>query len=391
MKPQKIYGKIILNSRKEKTIEISVKCDIGIFSASSPSGKSKGSSEEKEFLVSAEKDIELINNLSHDLCEVEIEKFSDLKKIEEIVRGKIGANTLYSLEVALIKATAAEQEKELWQFLNENARKIPIPIGNCIGGGLHTIWYKKPEFQEFLIIPKNEVFADAVFLMKRAHEEIGKIIKEKGIKAKLNDENAWSAPLTNVQALQLLSDVRDKLEIESGCKIYTGIDVASSTFYNSTKKSYVYSDKMLNREEQIEMLLSLKEKFNLHYLEDPLYENDFEGFSQLRRKALGCLIVSDDLTTTHYDRVKKAIENGSINALIIKPNQCGSLIEVNRVLKIAKENNIKIIFSHRSGETMDYALADLAFAAEADFIKTGIIGREREIKLKRLISIEKEI
>jgi enolase len=137
----------------------------------------------------------------------------------------------------------------------------------------------------------------------------------------------------------------------------------------------------------------LIERYNLVYVEDPLDEEDFSGFKELMAKIKNkdTMIVGDDLTTTNIHRTERAFRAGAINAMIIKPNQIGSLIEVKKVVEFCKKNKIKTIFSHRSGETMDYILADLAFGFQADYIKTGIYGRERLIKLKRLIDIEKKM
>ena len=148
---------------------------------------------------------------------------------------------------------------------------------------------------------------------------------------------------------------------------------------------------MLKRDEteQLGYLSNLIKNYNLLYIEDPFHEEDFENFAKLLKKFPDSLIVGDDLTVTNSKRLQKAIEMKSINAIIVKPNQCGSLIEVKKVCEMAKENNIKIVFSHRSGETTENILADLAFGFQADFFKCGITGKEREAKIKRLIEIER--
>ena len=136
---------------------------------------------------------------------------------------------------------------------------------------------------------------------------------------------------------------------------------------------------------------NLIKNFNIYYIEDPFDETDFEGFAKLLKRFPDRLIVGDDLTTTNLKRLEKAIKMKSINAIIVKPNQIGSLIEVKEVCELAKKNNVKIVFSHRSGETEETILADLAFGFQADFFKCGITGREREAKIKRLVEIEKGV
>lgn len=393
---KEINAKIILNSRQEKTIEIIIKTDDGIFAASTPSGKSKGANEKEAYKNTVEDDVKKILELSDKLEEVNIEHFSDLQQIENITRGGlIGANTLYALEIALLKAAAASQGKQLWQFLNPNAKKFPFPIGNVIGGGLHSqeLSGLKLDFQEFLIIPKARNFSDNVFLMRKAHGICHDVLKERKALGKLNDEGAWTTSLNNEEALEILAKVRDQLEQESGEDIDTGLDVAASTFYDKGVELYNYKnpEQSLTREEQIEHISGLVENFEVKYIEDPIQEEDFQGFGSMKDRCGGCFITGDDLTVTQASRLSQAIKEDSVNAVIIKPNQVGSLIEVNKILKLAKNYNLKTIFSHRSGETLDYALADLAFASGADFVKFGVYGKEREIKLNRLISIEKEV
>jgi enolase len=167
--------------------------------------------------------------------------------------------------------------------------------------------------------------------------------------------------------------------------------VAASSFYK--RKKYAYENPMLNRtkEEHFSYLSNLIKNYGLFYIEDGFEEEDFESFATLLKKFPDILIVGDDLTATNLKRFEKAIEMKSINAIIVKPNQNGSLISVKNVCALAKKNSIKIVFSHRSGETEESILADLAFGFGADFFKSGITGKEREAKIKRFIKIEKKL
>jgi len=177
-----------------------------------------------------------------------------------------------------------------------------------------------------------------------------------------------------------------------------GVDMASSGFYKNGKYNYKNPEVDLNKKHQILYIKELINRYKLFYVEDPLDENDFSGFKELLKEInkaknpsnKNCLIVGDDLTTTNPDRLKKAIRTKSINAIIIKPNQIGSLLKVKEVIDTAKKNKIKTIISHRSGETKDNTIADLAIAWNCDFIKTGIYGKVRKAKLKRVIEIEKD-
>jgi enolase len=382
---KEVKARIVLDSRNEKTIQVIIKTKLGKFKTSAPSGKSTGKYEAKPYYKSLEQDIDFINKLDKE--KLVIEKFEDLKKVERFINGKIGANTLFSLEASLLKAAAKENKKELWNFLNPNAKKIPKAIGNAIGGGVHSKdkEIKKPDFQEFLFIADGISFKECVKLNEIAY----KIIKRKLSANKRNDECAWKSTRTNEEILETMEDVRETIKDKYKKKIDIGIDIASSSFFNKTY-NYKNPKKELNKKEQINYIKLLVEKSNLLYVEDPLEENDFNGFSELKKKT-NCLIVGDDLTVTNPIRFKKAIKLKSINAIIVKPNQVGSLLKVKEIIHLAKKHNIKTIISHRSGETKDDTIADLGVAWNCDFIKTGIYGKVRKAKLKRIIKIEKRL
>jgi len=383
-----VSAKELLDSRKEKTILVSIKTDSGkIFRASSPSGKSTGKYEVKPYKKSLEEDIITIKKFKEYFFDEIIEKFDDLKRVEDILDGHIGANTLFAFESAVLKAIAQEKKKEVWEVINPDARKskkFPRLVGNCIGGGKHSeINGKKPDFQEFLLIPDSKSPEKSQEINKKAKEKTEFLIKEKNknFKKEKNDEDAWMISMNEKEILEVLNKLNLPL----------GIDVASSGFYK--RKKYHYENPMLKREEeeQLGYIGNLIKNYNLLYVEDPFHEEDFENFAKLLKKFPDSLIVGDDLTVTNSKRLQRAVKMKSINAIIVKPNQCGSLLEVKRVCEIAKENNIKIIFSHRSGETEETILADLAFGFQADFFKCGITGKEREAKIKRLIEIEKRL
>lgn len=387
MKIKEISARVILDSRKEETIEIGTRTSFGVFSASAPYGKSRGKHEAPAFIKNVEDDIKTIVDISGKITQIDIEKFDDLKKIEEIASG-IGANSIFALETSILKALAFEQGKELWQVINPAARRIPHPVGNIIGGGMHVQASVKPDFQEFLVIPRTRKFVDDIFLMKKIHENMGKILEARKAKQGMSDENAWATNLGNEEVLQLLDEERRNIESETGEKIELGVDIAGSTFYS---KEYIYKNpyKRLSREDQINYIASLASRFNLFYIEDPLDEEDFSGFAKFKEK-VKCLVVGDDLTTSNPERFLKAVKSKSINAVIIKPNQYGSLVKIKKLVDGCKKFGIITIMSHRSGETLDNALADLAFAFQTEFIKAGAVGKERDVKLKRMIEIEKQ-
>jgi enolase len=382
MQFKKIEAKAIPDSRRQGTIQVTVETDKKFVSAA-PSGKSKGRYEARPYYKSLKEDIEFINNIKR-WDKIKIEEFKDLKEIEGFVNGKIGANSLFALEASILKALAGEQKQELWEYLVRGKPTMPYPVGNSIGGGLHTdIKGQKADFQEFLFINKAKKFFDRVFINRQAYILAGKKLNSREV----NDEGAWKTHLDDEKILDIMNQVKEEIKDKLGERIELGLDVAASTFYNG--KEYFHKNKpmRLSKGQHIRYMTKLIKEKDVFYAEDPLEEEDFYGFSELRKTQ--SMIVGDDLTVTNLTRLKKAIQNQSINAMIVKPNQNGSLLKVKEIIDFCRKNDIKTIISHRSGETNDYTIADLAAAWKTDFIKTGVFGREREAKLNRLIKIEK--
>lgn len=374
---KEVRAKKIKDSRGEFTIEASINgCK-----ASSPSGKSTGKYETLCWNKSIDWNINAINNLK-ELKNIKITSFSDLKKVELLIKKKFkfkdakqfGANALFALESAILKALAKENHKQLWEIINPHAKAMPIPVGNAIGGGLHSHNKDHPVFQEFLIIPKGKRISQNVAVMEDIYNRLKIMTRSNSI----NDEGALQVSLTDEEVLHLLHHFKDKVNI--------GIDCAASSIYDDC--FYAYNKLLFSENMQVKYMNHLINLYDIFYLEDPISEEDFNDFSRIIKKHL---VVGDDLTATHIDRLKKAIENNSINAMIIKPNQNGSLLELAEIFKLCKSNNIKTVLSHRSGETLDDALADYAFAFQADFIKCGIATKWRKAKLNRLIDIEKSL
>jgi enolase len=378
-----VSGKTILDSRNEKTVLVTIKTNVGEFSASSPSGKSTGKFEAKPYKKNIEEDIKKVEQLSDYFSDEIMEKFDDLRRIEDIVEGQIGANTIFALESAILKAIAKENKKEVWELINDKAKKFPRLVGNCIGGGKHSSIERKPDFQEFLLIPNLKSVEENFERNKKAKKEVKEILtkEDRKFKGEKNDEDAWMTQLTEKEILEILRKEN----------VPMGIDVAASGFYK--RKNYNYENPKFKRDEkdQLEYMSNLLKNFHLYYVEDPFDEENFESFAELLKRFPDRLIVGDDLTTTNLKRLEKAIKMKSINGIIVKPNQIGSLMEVQEVCELAKKKNIKIVFSHRSGETDENIIADLAFGFQADFLKCGITGKEREIKIKRLIEIEENL
>jgi enolase len=398
---QEVKPVLIRNSRKEKTIQIEVKTFEGKFFASAPSGKSKGKSEVAPYnskgIVRSMKMLKVFCKKLENKNFM-IKKVDDLKQLVELMKrfearfGNFGGNVYYAIETAFLKAAAANTKRELWELINDDVNeglkpKMPMPIGNCIGGGLHSkkIKGKRPDFQEFLLIPREKTYSHAVTVNLRAYEYARKLLRANT----KNDENAWMTAKTNEEVLDILKLVGKKY------KLRIGLDVAASSFYE--KGYYRYQNKELIRDkvDQSDYIEKLIKKYNLFYVEDGMQEEDFSGFKELlnlvKEEKKKTMIVGDDLTTTNIRLVRRAINSGSINAMIVKPNQIGSIMEVKKVVEFCKKHDIKMIFSHRSGETMDDSLADYCVGFGGQFMKAGIFGRERLIKMRRVMEIEKRL
>lgn len=380
-----VSGEVMKDSRGQDTILVTLATTVGIVSASAPNGKSTGKHEVPSYKKSLDKDIEALERFSDYFSDEIIGKFEDLRRIEDIVDGHIGGNTLFALESAVLKALSLEQKRPIWQLINPKASSFPRLMGNCIGGGKHSEAYTKkhPDFQEFLLVPTTDSPREAYAENKATKKRVRKTLEQqdKKFSSKMNDEKAWVTSLSEKEALDLLS--------EEGVPL--ALDVAASSFYK--RKHYHYTNPPMKRtvEEQLMFLSLLLDHHPIVSVEDPFFEEDFESYAALLKKFPDRMIVGDDLTVTSSQRLKKAIDKKAVNALIVKPNQCGSLLEVQRVVDLAKKHKIKTIFSHRSGETEETILADLAVGFGADFFKCGIEGDVREKKIKRLVQIEKEV
>ncbi len=418
---KEIIPSFVKNSRGERSVQIEIATYEGKFKCSAPSGKSKGKSEVASYNAKGiERSMKMLRVFCPKLKHKNfiIKRIAHLKQIVELMRrfeakfGRFGGNVSYVMEGVFLKAAAADNGKELWEFINDDVNdglrpKMPMPVGNCIGGGLHskTINGKRPDFQEFLLIPKEKTFGRAVTVNLRAYEYSKKLIASSygirdsgfGIRSRFrewrrerNDEGAWLTGMNNEEVLEILKRVAKRY------KLRIGLDVAASTFYDKIYYRYKNKDLIRDKVDQADYIERLVKKFGIFYVEDGMQEEDFSGFKEISNgiaeiKKSKTLIVGDDLTTTNLKRVYRAVRGEAINAVIIKPNQIGSILEVKKIVEFCKKNNIVMIFSHRSGETMDNILADYCVGFGGQFIKTGIFGRERLIKLKRVMDIERTL
>ena len=399
-KISKINIRKIIDSRGNPTIEVEIFDDKNLFGrAAAPSGASKGSFEVKDYPEGGI-DTGISNFRSNVLSKLLGMELASQEKFDNALHeidgsenfANIGGNITIATSLAYAKASALSEGKELYEFVNKNNSKLklPSPLGNIIGGGKHAI--NGTTMQEFLSVSSGKNYVSSAFANIGVHKKVSELLKIKfpSLSLGLGDEKAWVAPLTDMEALEILSSAINTIKERSGVDIRIAVDLAASEFFKNEK--YIYKNKELTTDEQIDFVAELAEKFNIKILEDPLHEGDFEGFAKLTKKIGGkTLIVGDDLFVTNKKRLEDGIQKGSANAILIKPNQIGTLTDMIDTVKLAKKSNYQTVISHRSGETEDTTIAQLAVGLDIGYIKTGTIGGERTAKHNELIRIEESI
>lgn len=314
-------------------------------------------------------------------------------------KGMLGANAILPVSMAVCKAAAVSSSKPLFAYLRQFIRsenlplKIPSPAFNLINGGKHG--QGNLDFQEFLLIPAtSKTFTQSLEMAVAVYESLREVLRNSNASTLIGDEGGFAPSLaTNLDGLAILKQATQQLNLRFGFDVYFGLDVAANTLY--ADHAYKLKDRQasLSSEEFIAYFEELNKEFHLLYLEDPLAEDDWEGWMNLLTKlASQTLIVGDDLTTTNPYRLQMAIDKKAITSIVIKPNQIGTVIEALAVVEVARHSNLKIIVSHRSGETNDDFIADFAVGVGADYVKFGAPARgERIVKYNRLLAIERSL
>lgn len=373
---KKIKAKVILDSRKRPTVEVEVTTEKGTFMASCPSGASTGKTE--AVVLPARKAMANVNKVIAKKL-IGLDEVNQ-KKIDKMLirldgtknKKKLGANAILPVSVAVCRAGAKAKKVPLYKYVNGRLREMPKPCFNIINGGAHA--KNKLDVQEFMIIPQYKLFKDNFRIGKLIYKKLGRILKKelKLKKIQIGDEGGYSpAKLSNIhQALDYI------LQASKGYKVKIGLDVAAT---------------QLKEQYDLDFYEKLTKRYPIAFLEDPFEETDKKNFKKIT-KQLGkkIIIVGDDFLTTNAKRIKKSRK--ACNGIIIKPNQIGTVTETIKAVDLARKYKWETVVSHRSGETMDSFIADLAVAINSDFIKSGAPGpKERLIKYERLLKIEKAI
>ncbi len=304
---------------------------------------------------------------------------------------RIGGNLAVAVSLANAKASAQAAGQPLFRYLGgPGAKKMPFPFGNVIGGGRHAVG--GTTIQEYMVVSQGPTVAGNVFANARVHRLLMEALTKKfpGEPLGRGDEGAWVATLEDEEALGLLADTCKTVQKEVGFPVRPAMDLAASEFFKDGK--YRYRRHALTPDEQIDFLVRLTKDYGVYSFEDPLDEEDFGGFAQLT-KEIGkkAVIIGDDLYCTNVDRLRKGIAVHAGNAILIKPNQIGTLTETRATVETARKAGFETVVSHRSGETTDDTIAHLAVAFGSLGIKTGTVGGERIAKLNELIRIEEEL
>ncbi|HJJ99476.1 MAG TPA: phosphopyruvate hydratase [Methanocorpusculum sp.] len=385
----------ILDSRGNETIEAEIlTASGGCGRACAPSGASTGIYEAKvrpcsEAITDAQA------RLVPELIDLDAQ---DQRTFDETLRkvdttddlSSIGSNIAVALSLANAKAAASALNMELFQYFSGTfVDQTPLPLGNVIGGGAHAV--DAADIQEFLVVPTGAATtAEAVFTNARVHKTVKEILVAHGKGCGKGDEGAWAPHISDAEAFEIVADAANKVQDETGIEIRMGLDVASSEMWKRDLERYVYKNAKRTTEEQIAYIAELVDQYNLIYVEDPIQEEDFEGFAQMTEEVCGrdTLICGDDLFVTNAKRLQEGIDFKAGNCVLIKPNQVGTLTDTFKTIRLAHENGYKTVMSHRSGETTDTTIAHLGTAFNCCFLKCGIVGGERIAKLNELIRIE---
>ena len=385
----------IIDSRGNSTVEADISTNDGFGRAAAPAGASTGTFEAQAW---PENNVDLgITNARKKLVPLltgipanDQKAFDDIIKNEDGTKNlqNVGGNISVALSLACAKAAADSKNIPLFEHVSKTkSYSIPAPMSNVLGGGAHAIG--GTDIQEYLVTSFDNDVNTAIETNAAVHKEVAKILKEKfpNIALGKGDEGAWVAPLENVEALELVTKAVDNVHRETGVEIRTGLDVAASEFYKNGK--YVYKEQTLTPEEQVDFMLGLIEEYDLHSVEDPLDQNDFQSWASLTDQT-DSLIIGDDLYVTNSERLKQGIDMKSTNSILIKPNQIGTLTDTIKTVELAKNSDMATVISHRSGETTDTSIAHLGVAFESHAIKTGIMGGERIAKLNELVRISEK-
>src|SRR5690349_1528715 len=410
---ESIHARQILDSRGNPTVEVDVITESGAFGrAAVPSGASTGTHEAVELRDGDKKKFlgkgvqKAVENVNTKIAE-EIVGFSvyDQNLIDKIMleldgtpnKGNLGANAILGTSLAVAKAAAIEAGLPLYRYIGGvNANTLPVPMMNILNGGSHAD--NSIDFQEFMVMPVNaDTFSESLRMGTEIFHTLKKVLHDAGLSTNVGDEGGFAPNIkSNEEAIEMVLKAIEKAGFKPGVDVFIAMDAASSEFYDSKTNTYTFkkSDgKKLKSEEMVEYWAKWAKKYPIISIEDGMAEDDWDGWKGLTDKiGKSVQLVGDDLFVTNVTRLQDGIDKGVANSILVKVNQIGSLTETIDAVNLAKRNAYKSVMSHRSGETEDSTIADLAVALNTGQIKTGSASRsDRMAKYNQLIRIEEEL
>ena len=407
MKIIDVIGREILDSRGNPTVEVDVILENGIVGrAAVPSGASTGEREALELRDGDKsrylgkgvlKAVENVNGPLRDLVigmDASDQKGLDYAMIEldgTETKSKFGANAILGISMAAMKASAIEAGKPLYRYIGDGT-VLPRPMMNIINGGAHAD--NKLDFQEFMIIPQRDTIKERLRVGAEVFHNLKKVLNEKGLATGVGDEGGFAPDLqSNSEGFDLIMEAIEKAGYKPGVDVCMGIDVAASEFYKDGKYNLVGEGRSLTTDELIDFYEELISKYPIISIEDPVDENDWDGFQKITERIGDKIqLVGDDLFVTNKKCLQMGINHHAGNAILLKVNQIGTITETLETIELARNNGYATIISHRSGETEDTTIADLAVGLNLGQIKTGSMSRtDRICKYNQLLRIEEEL
>ncbi len=401
-----VIGREILDSRGNPTVEVDVILESGVMGrAAVPSGASTGEREALELRDGGTrymgKGVETaVRNVNTELRDLVIGMDAlDQRTLDEAMirldgtetKARLGANAILGVSMAAMKAAAQYKGLPLYRYIG-NGTTLPVPMMNIINGGAHAD--NSLDFQEYMIIPQRETIKERVRVGAEVFHNLKKVLNEKGYATGVGDEGGFAPDLkSNSEGFELIMEAIRKAGYEPGKDVCLGIDVAASEFYKDGRYVLAGEGKSLTTEELIAYYEELVSKYPIISIEDPVDENDWAGFRLITEK-LGSRIqlVGDDLFVTNKKCLQMGIDNHAGNAILLKVNQIGTITETLETIELARQNGYRTVISHRSGETEDTTIADLAVGLDLGQIKTGSLSRtDRICKYNQLMRIEEEL
>ena len=407
-----IYGREVLDSRGNPTVEVEVSLDDGSYGrATVPSGASTGAFEAVELRDPDDPRylgkgvLRAVEHVNEEIADALVGmEATDQRAIDQTLieldgtpnKGKLGANAILGASLACAKAAADSTELTLYSYLGGvNAHLLPTPMMNILNGGAHAD--NTVDIQEFMIMPVGaETFTEGLRWCAEIYHTLKKVLKERGLSTGVGDEGGFAPNLaTNEEPLQLITEACERAGYKPGEQIKFAMDPASTEYYDAAKGKYVLAGegREFTSEEMVDYWEDLVNRYPIVSIEDGMAEEDWDGWKKLTERIGDRVqLVGDDLFVTNPERLKKGIELGVANAILIKFNQIGSLTETLEAINLAQKHNYTCVISHRSGESEDVTIADLSVAVNAGQIKTGAPCRtDRVAKYNQLIRIEEEL